>query len=173
VHAISDPPSLREPGPGDDAGSFSAWLRPHWPTLAGLARRSAGSSDWEDVLQEALTAAWRKRGQFDPDRGSARNWLLAIVADQSYKSRRRLRPVPVAVPAEIAGSNPDDSEGMDLDAALGELTDRQRMAVNLRYFLAVPLADIAQVMGCSEGTAKSTLSDARRRLRQLLGEDYR
>jgi RNA polymerase sigma-70 factor (ECF subfamily) len=172
VHSLSDP-ALRDPGPGADVGSFSAWLRPHWPGMAWLARRSADESDWEDVLQEALSAAWRKRGQFDPARGSARNWLLAIVADQSFKNRRRPRPVLVADPPERPAPAADGSEQVDVDAALAKLTDRQRLAVNLRYFLELPVADVGQVLGCSEGTAKSTLSDARRRLRELLGEDYR
>jgi RNA polymerase sigma factor (sigma-70 family) len=171
VHTLSDP-ALRDPGPGAGVGSFSAWLQPHWPGMAWLARRSADESDWEDVLQEALAAAWRKRGQFDPARGTARNWLLAIVADQAFKNRRRLRPVLVADPAEGPVA-PDGSEQVDIDAALLKLTDRQRLAVNLRYFLELPVAEVAQVLGCSEGTAKSTLSDARRQLRKLLGEDYR
>jgi RNA polymerase sigma-70 factor (ECF subfamily) len=141
--------------------------------MAWLARRSVKEPDWEDVLQEALSAAWRKRGQFDPARGTARNWLLAIVADQCFKNRRRSRPVLVAEPAERPVSDTDGSEQVDIDAALAKLTDRQRLAVNLRYFLDLPVADVGQVLGCSEGTAKSTLSDARRRLRELLGEDYR
>jgi RNA polymerase sigma-70 factor (ECF subfamily) len=83
------------------------------------------------------------------------------------------RPVLVADPAERPAPTADRSEQVDLDAALARLTDRQRLAVNLRYFLELPVADVAQVLDCSEGTAKSTLSDARRQLRKLLGEDYR
>jgi RNA polymerase sigma factor (sigma-70 family) len=173
VHTLSDSPSLRDPGPGGDARSFSAWLQPHWPEMAWLARRSVAESDWEDVLQEALSAAWRKRGQFDPARGTARNWLLAIVADQSGKNWRRPRPVLMADPAQRPAPDADSSERFDLDAALAGLTQRQRLAVNLRYFLELTVADVAQVLGCSEGTAKSTLSDARRRMRAQLGEDYR
>ncbi|HEU5270833.1 MAG TPA: RNA polymerase sigma factor [Jatrophihabitans sp.] len=172
MHTLSGP-ALRDPGPGTDARSFSTWLQPHWPGMAWLARRSADESDWEDVLQEALSAAWRKRGQFDGARGSARNWLLAIVADQCAKNRRRLRPVLLAEPAQRPAVDADRTEQVDVDAALAKLTDRQRLAVNLRYFLELPVADVAQVLGCSEGTAKSTLSDARRQLRKLLGEDYR
>lgn len=141
--------------------------------MAWLARRSVAESDWEDVLQEALSAAWRKRGQFDPARGTARNWLLAIVADQSVKNRRRPRPVLVADPAERPAPGADSTEQVDLDAALAKLTQRQRLAVSLHYYLALPVTDVAQVLDCSEGTAKSTLFDARRRLRELLGGDYR
>jgi RNA polymerase sigma-70 factor (ECF subfamily) len=76
--------------PGDAAG-FAEWLRPSWAAMSALARRLDSHGEWEDVLQDSLSAAWRKRTQFDRRRGSARNWLLAIVADQAHKNRRRTR----------------------------------------------------------------------------------
>jgi RNA polymerase sigma-70 factor (ECF subfamily) len=48
------------------------------------------------------------------------------------------------------------------------LSARQRLAVDCFYFADLSVADTAAVMGCSEGTVKSTLSDARARLRSLL-----
>jgi len=167
---MSDP-ELLNGRPGSTPAGFGDWVRPHWPVMAALARRLA-ASDWEDVLQEALCSAWRKRGQFDPDRGSARSWLLAITADQARKSHRRLRPVGELTGGEQAAL-PDRSTAIDLERAIGGLTTRQQLAVNLHYFLGLPLAEIAGVLGCSEGTAKSTLADARRRIRSSLGEDYR
>jgi RNA polymerase sigma-70 factor (ECF subfamily) len=153
-----------------DRESFACLVRPHWHVLAALARRLAPHGDSEDVLQEALSAAWRKRAQFDETRGSARNWLLAIVADQAYKGRRRLRPT--ADLEDVAMDPRDASVDVDLRAALGRLTPRQRTAVALHYYLGLPVADVAEVLGCSAGTVKSTLSDSRNRLRALLGEDY-
>ena len=57
---------------------------------------------------------------------------------------------------------------MDVERALGRLTRRQRMAVECVYFVGLTVAETAAVMGCSDGTVKSTLSDARARLRSLL-----
>lgn len=159
-----------EPGTVTEREAFSALVRPHWGDLARLARRLAPVGQWEDVLQDSLSAAWRKRSQFDESRGSVRNWLLAIVADQAYKGRRRLRPT-----SELIDSPQADALGPDVDlrAALARLTRRQRTAVALHYYLGLPVAEAAEVLGCSVGTVKSTLSDARRRLREELGEDYR
>lgn len=160
---------MSDPG-ADDAAGFAAWVRPHWPAMAGFARRLSSSADWEDVLQEALAASWRKRHQFDPARGSVRNWLLAIVADQAAKRWRRLRPVP----EEDRSSQPcEPALALDLARAIGSLTRRQQVAINLYYYLGLPVAESAAVMGCTEGTVKSTLAAARSRLRELLGEDYR
>lgn len=156
---------------GDQRGAFAGMVEPHWALLAGLARRLAPTGDWEDVLQEALSSAWRKRAQFDPSRGSARNWLLAIVADQARKGFRRVRPHVELV--DLPDTAHDRSADLDLRRALTGLTQRQRTAVTLHYYLGLPLADVADVLGCSTGTVKSTLADARSRLRRELGEGYR
>jgi RNA polymerase sigma-70 factor, ECF subfamily len=151
--------------------AFASIAEPHWPDMARLARVLAPAGQWEDVLQEALSAAWRKWSQFDPERGTARNWLLAIVADQARKGYRRVRSDAVLVDVTAASS---DTEGdVDLRRALLRLTKRQRTMVALHYYTGLPVADIADVMGCSAGTVKSTLADGRARLRQELGEDYR
>lgn len=177
MHVLPEPTPVGEPVRSASAEQdFGTWIKPHWAAMSALARRLSGLADWEDVLQESLSAAWRKRTQFDPDRGTPRNWLLAITADQARKSRRRLRPVPLD---GIDGADPDGSNSdrgslnLDLERAVGALAPRQRLAVTLRYYLGLPVADVATVMGCAEGTAKSTLADARGRIRALLGEDYR
>ena len=168
-----------EPGTGIDRDTpegFTAWVKPHWTAMARLAARSG--FDPEDILQDALADAWRKRDQFNPQRGSARSWLLAITADQCSKTWRRASRLFGRVtvlpedggPANDAG---DSSAPVDLERALAHLTARQRLAIDLHYYLGLGVADIAAVMRCSEGTVKSTLSDARARLRRLLGEDYR
>ena len=157
-------------GGRDERHEFALFVEPHWADLAWLARRLAPAGHWEDVLQEALAAAWRKRAQFDADRGSARNWLLAIVADQARKGFRRLRPGAELVDVPARGADTDVD--IDLNRALHRLTRRQRAAVELHYYLGLPVADVAAVLGCRPGTVKSTLADARAHLRRDLGEDY-
>jgi RNA polymerase sigma-70 factor (ECF subfamily) len=166
VQAISDRTATVS-----ERDAFAEFARPHWDIMAAFARRLAPRGDGDDVLQDALAAAWRKRGQYDETRGTARNWLLAIVTDQAYKGRRRLRPVEELL--DVPDAAHDTDVDVDLRAALRKLTGRQRSAVTLHYYLGVPIADVAQVLACAEGTVKSTLSDARARLRGLLGEDYR
>jgi RNA polymerase sigma factor (sigma-70 family) len=160
--------TVERPAVVTDRDEFAELVRPHWDVMAALARRLAPPGQGEDVLQESLANAWRKRRQFDEARGSARNWLLAIVADQAAKGRRRLRPTAELVDLPVEAAIAD----ADLRTALLRLTHRQRSAVVLHYYLGLPVAEVAEVLGCSAGTVKSTLSDARRRLQDLLGEDY-
>lgn len=161
------------PKPANSA-EFGDWVRPHWDAMHRLARRLCGSDISDDVVQEALSAAWRKREQYRADRGSARSWLLAIVADQAYKHHRRKRPlIELVTDVPDRDVSADWPPGLDVSAAIRQLTRRQQLAVTLHYYLGLPVSDSAEVMGCSAGTVKSTLSDARQRLRALLGDDYR
>jgi RNA polymerase sigma factor (sigma-70 family) len=150
----------------ETAIDFAEWVRPHVPAMARLASRLAPTGDRDDVVQEALTRAWRKRHQFDPRRGGPSAWLLAITADQARQARRR-RPVAwltVDPPARVRSAD----EAVDVEFAVATLPTRQRLAVDCFYFVGLSVAETAAVMGCSEGTVKSTLSDARSRLKPLL-----
>ena len=57
---------------------------------------------------------------------------------------------------------------MDVEYAVASLPQRQRLAVDCFYFVGLSVAETAAVMQCSQGTVKSTLFDARQRLRSIL-----
>ncbi|MEO6884757.1 MAG: sigma-70 family RNA polymerase sigma factor [Jatrophihabitantaceae bacterium] len=158
----------------DEAGRFADWARPSVLAMTRLARRLAPGGEVEDVVQDSLVRGWLKWSQYDPDRGSATVWLLAITADQARSARRsQVRSLQVVdnradVP-DVATA--DAAPDLDLDRAIGQLAERQQLVVQLHYFLGLTVAETAAVMGCSAGTVKSTLFDARARLRRLLGDD--
>jgi RNA polymerase sigma factor (sigma-70 family) len=148
---------------------FADWVRPHLPAMARLAARLAPHADRDDVVQEAMARAWAKRDRFDERRGSPSAWLLAITADQAAKARHPLPSIVRRVEATVSPSPAEDA--IDIAQALRRLAPRQRMAINCFYFVGLSVAETAAVMGCAEGTVKSTLADARARLRTLLGVD--
>ena len=147
------------------ADEFADWVRPHLAAMSRLAARFAPDADRDDVVQEAMARAWTKRRQYDPARGQPSAWLLAITADQAAKARRRSSRAPAGVPDRPAA---DEDARLDIERALTRLTTRQRQAVDCVYFVGLTVAETAAVMGCAEGTVKSTLADARTRLRTLL-----
>jgi RNA polymerase sigma-70 factor (ECF subfamily) len=168
VTVIAGESGVAEAAPDDPAG-FGLWVRPHLRRLANLVARLAPDVDRDDVVQDALARAWTKRHQFDPRRGTASAWLLAIAADQAAKARRRARATTPLVDDDGSSDQGGDLIGrVDVERALGRLTRRQRMAVECVYFVGLTVAETAAVMECSDGTVKSTLSDARTRLRRLL-----
>jgi RNA polymerase sigma factor (sigma-70 family) len=163
----ADPPRAMDPA------GFAAWVGPSLVAMTRLARRLAPHADPEDVVQDALTRAWTKRAQFDPSRGTATTWLLAIVADQARASRRtrlrRLRVVDEHADVPDAPAPDAPAVDVDLERAITQLAERQQLAVHLHYFVGLNVDETAAVMACSPGTVKSTLYDARGRLRALLG----
>src|SRR5581483_68039 len=134
----------------EQAADFADRARPARPAMLRLAKRLAPHADADDVVQDALARAWQMRAQYDAGRGTFDTWLLAIVADQARASRRarvrRLRVVDetAAVPDEPArdSSGPDP----DLDRAIGELAERQQLAVHLFYFVGLTVDETAAVM---------------------------
>ena len=153
----------------DDQQPFEAWLRPLLPSVWLFVCRFAQRQDREDVYQSTLLAAWRKRHLYDPSRSSQRTWLLVLAGDQCRKARRQLlrRPLPslLALPEDT-----DVDGAIDIRRAVRRLTKRQRVAVELFYVMDLTVTDCSRVMGCSVGTVKSTLSDARAALRRQLGD---
>lgn len=156
-----------EEGVDQTAAEFEAWVSPHLVAMARLASRLAGETDRDDVVQNALTRAWQKSHTFDPRRGSARVWLLAIVADRARRARRGHRPA-IALAEHGAGSVVLGGADIDLERAVASLPERMRLAVECVYFVDLSIRDTAELMRVTEGTVKSTLHDARALLRSRL-----
>jgi RNA polymerase sigma factor (sigma-70 family) len=150
-----------------ESDAFAHAVEPLVPTLLRLAARVAPTASAEDVVQDALVRAWRHRKSFDPAKGAFRNWLLRIVANEAARSRHHRLQI-----REISPSGaPSPDEHIDIENALKRLPPRQRLAVDCYYFVGMTIAETADAMDCSEGTVKSTLSDARHRLKiELKGQ---
>lgn len=159
---------LRRPQYRDDPDRFREWVEPHLGKMYRLAARMNSEADAADVVQESLVRAWTKRHLYQPDKGPAGPWLLAITADQARRARRRSSHALVLVDAPGPRAVED---GLDLEAAIRQLSPRQRLAVDCYYFVDLSTRETAAVMSCSEGTVKSTLADARAALRRQLGEE--
>ncbi len=153
----------------DTVDAFSEWIEPHLGDMARLAARLSSEAERDDVVQDAVIQAWRKRHQYTPARGPLRTWLLAITADRARRARRNRRSdLPLA---DYPGRVRSLDGRIDLAAAVKGLPPRQRLALDCFYFVGLSVAETAAVMRCSEGTVKSTLADARKRLRAVLEDD--
>jgi len=147
------------------ASEFEDWVRPHIAAMWRLAARLGPPGEADDVVQEALARAWAKRANFDAVRGTASGWLLAITADRAKRARQhRRRLVLFAAPERVRSID----DHIDVELAVSRLPRRQRLAVDCFYFAGLSVNETAAVLGCAEGTVKSTLSDARARLRTIL-----
>lgn len=153
-------------------GELTAALSACRPVMRRFAYALVGPDHADDLVQDACERAWRKQRLFDPARGSAQAWLLAIVADQARQRRRRARPGWHELDPEALVVPESDSAAVDLAHAVAALPDKQRAAVVLHYFVDLPVADVAILLDCAPGTVKSQLHDARAALEHALGDSY-
>ena len=149
---------------------------------AGVARRVAravlgNAEDADDAAQDAMLSALVKLDQYDPRRPFG-PWLLRIVANAATDRRRRRtvrRVEPLDAALTAGGPRPDTTAerralGDRLRQALAELPERRRVAVVLFDVDGYSHAEIAAVLGIPEGTVRSEVFHARRRLRALLAD---
>ena len=132
----------------------------------------------EDAVQEAAMKAWRSLQRLrEPEQSRA--WFLSIVANQCRSTmRRRWWSVVRLASRDTAGADPEEPAvgSLDLDRAMKRLTPDDRAILHLRYFLDLPVDEVARVFGISFGAAKTRIYRAAHRLRpelELMEEDLR
>lgn len=153
-----------------DPAAFTEMVEVRLPAMVRLAARIAPNASPDDIVQEALLRAWRYRDRYDPSLGTVWGWMMGIVVREARRAAGRRR-LPIAAPPASEPSSLDDRE--DLEAAVRRLPPRQRLAVDCFYYADLSVSETAAVMRCTEGTVKSTLADARERLRTMMIQEIR
>ena len=155
-----------------------------------VARMLRQPDDVEDVVEEAFWQAWRQASRFDPTRGAVQTWLLTIARSRALdrvRSLRRRREEPlegddghVATQQTAEGDPGLDAEASErrsiVVAALADLPQEQREALELGYFGGLSQSEIAERTGQPLGTVKTRMRLAMQKLRgqlQLLREEAR
>lgn len=161
------PQSTSEP-PSSDA-AFETLFKTEFQSVFRTMSNIVGDAEVaREITQEAFTrlyAHWRKVSGYErPDA-----WVRRVAIRLALSFRRRmllqLRATrPLEEPRAVVPSDPD------LHRALLALPATQRAAIVLFYFEDRSVSESADLMGCSEGTAKVRLHRGRQRLRELLGE---
>jgi RNA polymerase sigma-70 factor (TIGR02960 family) len=176
-----------------DGEAFRELIDPYRRELLAHCYRILGSvQDAEDVLQEALLAAWRSIGGFDGQ--ALRAWLYRIATNRclNYLRGESRRPQPAARPGPEPGRvrsgepwwlepYPDDlddlapgpearydareSIALSFVAGLQHLPPQQRAALVLRDVLGFPAAQAADILGTTQAAVNSALIRARAGLR--------
>jgi RNA polymerase sigma-70 factor (ECF subfamily) len=135
----------------------------------------------EDVVQDVFAQAWRDASRYDAARASVAGWLLLLARTRAIDRlrARRVRGIGLvtAEPAEAAdpSSNQEaevirSSEARLLRAAYAELTEPQRVAIDLAYYEGLTHAEIAARLHEPLGTVKTRIRSALQRLRGVLAK---
>ncbi|WP_435868951.1 SigE family RNA polymerase sigma factor [Actinomadura coerulea] len=150
---------------------FREYVVERGPVLLRAATQlTSDRAEAEDLLQAALAKTYLAWDRIE-DRSALDGYVRrAMVNTQiSWWRRRKLDVYPTdQLPERPVEDHTDRSEMRDaLGRALSRLPERQRLAVMLRYYEDMSEREIAEVLGVSVGTVKSTVSRAMSRLREL------
>jgi RNA polymerase sigma factor (sigma-70 family) len=133
----------------------------------------------EDAVQEGFLAAWRSADRFMPERGKASTWILTLVHRRAVDLVRREERRRADALSEEMEPGPTDSAEDDawlrfererVQAALKQLPDQQREALELAYYGGFTQSELAERLGQPVGTIKSRMFTGLARLRELLAE---
>jgi RNA polymerase sigma-70 factor (ECF subfamily) len=166
---------------GGDAASWAALVERHLEGMRRAAAAAAGSGFADDAVQEALLQVRARAGRFRPppqDDGehAAGAWLRTIAANAALMLARATRRRRHYEHHEAAMADPRETSpvaalvtGEELSAlrrVLGEMPERERRPIVLRYFAGmVEKERLGEALGCSPSAAGVRLHRAMERLR--------
>jgi RNA polymerase sigma-70 factor (ECF subfamily) len=185
---------IREAQGGSHA-AFSQLVRAHDEAVLRLAFRITGShNDAQDIYQDVFLKVYRKMDRFRFE-CSFSTWITRIVANTCFdhlrKGRNRREIGAITVDAEGEENdlvdlvrehrqthNPErellrNELGTSILCALQRLTPRERIVFDLKHFQGMKLKAVSEILNTSEGSVKTSLFRATRKLRLLLAKHAR
>jgi RNA polymerase sigma-70 factor (ECF subfamily) len=128
----------------------------------------------QDVTQEAFINAFKRMKQYRGD-SPFWGWLRRVVVNHAISALRKLPRYDAVALDDYMSPHGGDQEGvghcMDLEQALRQLTDEDRMVVWLHDVEGYKHQEIARLVGKTESYSKTRLNRARARLRDLISDN--
>lgn len=175
-----DAPRRQQAAP-DALVDFDELFERHHDRVRRYVVSRVGPDVADDVVADTFVQALRARDRFDASLGNdAAPWLLGIAtnmlarhraAERRWLERCARQPVEVAVPTfeELADARADArSRRLRLVAALGELSERERVPLLLHVLGGCSYEDVARALDVPIGTVRSRISRGTARLRKEL-----
>jgi RNA polymerase sigma-70 factor (ECF subfamily) len=148
------------------------------PLLYYAASITGNQDSGLDVLQEVWIKAFRGISKLK-DPGALRSWLYSIThgiaVDRIRRNTARERAEQVELEDFQVADEPSFAaeDAAEIHQALSELGLKHREVLVLHFLDDLSIAEIAKVVGCSEGTVKSRMHYAKQAMKEILsGGDY-
>jgi RNA polymerase sigma-70 factor (ECF subfamily) len=149
------------------------------PAVYGLARRVVRDpARAEEVTQDVFLSVWRFATRFDPQKGSARTWILTlthrravdVVRSDAAASRREQTAAAYETPFDtVLEEAATRLQGEQVRECLETLTDLQRESVLLAYYGGYTYPEVSTLLDVKLPTIKTRMRDGLIRLRDCLG----
>jgi RNA polymerase sigma factor (sigma-70 family) len=149
--------------------AFIALYKDSYPRIHKFVQRRVDDPELtQELAADVFRIAWQK---WDGTSGSEIGWLLTVARNligNAYRGRDRQRALQeklMASHSEVPGSGSDTTS---VEEALMTLRGKDRDILQLAYWDGLSVAEIAQVLQCSQSSAKVRLHRAREAFRKLL-----
>lgn len=132
--------------------------------------RTKNKSEALDICQNIYLSLWESLGKFEY-RGDAHFWafLFTIAKRQIFRSRLKTKPnVDLEQALDIPAEAEEKEDYRFLISKMGELRDKERLCLELRYFDDMKFEDIAQTLDISENNAKVLHHRALKKLKEKI-----
>jgi RNA polymerase sigma-70 factor (ECF subfamily) len=160
-------------GSGAANAAFDDLFHDHYERLVRSLTVACGDREQAaDAVQEAFVKAhvrWWRIGRYEDPIGWVRRVAINQLRDDHRRTGRKRRAL-----VRLASRTPtfeEPAEPDELGRLLAELPRQQRIATALYYVDGMSVGEIATVLGLAEGSVKSHLFDARKRLRTVLDRE--
>ncbi|MCC6364801.1 MAG: RNA polymerase sigma factor [Bryobacterales bacterium] len=164
---------------GRETDFQSQFIQEHMRRVFLMIYRVVGNvEDAQDLTQEVFIKVLQRQEQLrDPEK--AAHWLSRIATNTAIDFLRRHGRVSFTDLEETAPLTAPHSESPEqmilrsekqrkLEAGLGVLTERERMAVLLRDVEDLPAEEVARQLNCSKATVRSHIANARVKFKRFL-----
>jgi RNA polymerase sigma-70 factor (ECF subfamily) len=163
-----------------DAAAFRQLVDRHLAAAVNIARRMLNDdAEAEDAAQEAFLRLWRNALTIEVGPYGLRPWIRRVVSNLCIdRIRSGKNTSVVAEVPETSAPAPQDRDiehrhlAARVEQALGELPERQRLALVLFHYEGMSQVEVGAVLGVSDEAVESLLARARRALRGQLKEEW-
>ena len=160
----------------DQAAIRLLFERHHMKVFRFILRLVRNEAIAEELTNEVFMEVWRHAKSY-AGRAAPMTWILSIAYHRASSSLRRKREewLDNDMANEMTDDAPDpevtlltSDTSMALRNCIEALPAGQRMIVDLVYYQELSVSDVSEVAGIPEGTVKTRLFNARKRLSKLL-----
>jgi RNA polymerase sigma-70 factor (ECF subfamily) len=164
--------------------AYAEIVRRHQARIHAMALRMVRDpQEAADLTQDIFLRAYERLWRFDTERRFS-SWLYALgmnVVRNHLGKRKRdvlVRAQTLSLMPPLRGSSPEGGAELErsqtnerLEAAMGRLPDATRDALVLRYFLELPIDEVAETMGVSLSAAKMRIYRGLEKLQAIYNGD--
>ena len=167
-----------------DVSAFADLYRLYAPqVLRYVSSRVTGTQEAEDLANTVFEKAFAAIGRYEPSPAQFSTWLYTIAQNTviDHYRKRRLPQVDDGEAQLFAVIDPDEGPEGNLLAgerrrflyeAVMRLTPEQRQVIGCRFFFNLPVHEVAQMTGRTEGAVKALQFRALQRLRRMLAPEW-